>query len=125
MNTKEEKSDIPFQLSTEEGSDTTLNPKLANVDKASIFRVEETLSATFSGVRSCSDSSRALNEAKNRLEGWVQEKLFQYRDLQYLRYGSGEGRHTWSNSTSPWPENRRSCRGSVTFPAFIEFKKTE
>ena len=124
MNTENtDSNDEALKLSQEDGFDATLNPGLANVEKEQVLRVEETLTASFSGVRSCGDSARAASEAKNRLEQWVQTKLFEYRDLQYLGYGTGEGRHTWSNSTGPWPENRRSCRGTVTFPAYIEFKK--
>ena len=42
-------NDEALKLSQEDGFDATLNPGLANVEKEQVLRVEETLTASFSG----------------------------------------------------------------------------
>ena len=86
------------------------------------LRIEETVYRSWSGVRSCGDSSRIANEVKAAYEGWVAQKLFQYRHLRYKTYGHGEGTVRTSNSGGG-PGSARSCRGSLSLPCYIVFEQ--
>lgn len=89
---------------------------------AEILRIEETVSLGWRGVSSCSRQDRINAEARSALELWVKNKLFQYRDLDLIRYGSGEGRVRCSSGGGDWGSARWcSCGGSM--PCYIEFKK--
>jgi hypothetical protein len=87
-----------------------------------ILRIEESVGLGWSGVRGCNSQDRVNAEARAALERWVKDKLFQYRQLDLLRYGNGQGRVSCRSSGGNWGSARRcACSGSL--PCFIEFKK--
>ena len=87
------------------------------------LRIEETVSRTWSGVSGCGDASEKARQIKAAYEGWVAKKLFEYRHLKYKTYGHGEGQIRTSSSRAPWPDNNRSCRGSLSLPCYIVFEQ--
>jgi hypothetical protein len=88
-----------------------------------VLRVEEDVYASWSGVSGCCSGDTAQRNVNAAFARWVQEKLYQYRHLRYTKYGHGGGTARCTTSTSPWPDNRRSCRGSATVKGYIEFVK--
>lgn len=86
------------------------------------LRIEETIYRSWSGVRSCGDSTRINNEVKMAYEGWVSKKLFEYRHLRYKTYGHGEGSVRTSESGGTMGSPRR-CRGSLALPCYIVFEQ--
>lgn len=88
-----------------------------------ILRVNATLSARWSGVRSCSRQSRAGRAILGKLERWAQGQIKEHRGLQLLRYDlDGPARYHWRNRRSRW-SGKRSCVGWSTFKVYIEFRK--
>lgn len=87
------------------------------------LRIEETVTRTWSGVSSCGDANVKAKQIKDAYEGWVAKKLFEYRHLRYKTYGHGEGTIRVSHSRAPWPDNSRSCRGSLSLPCYIVFEQ--
>ena len=90
-------------------------------DKDNVLRVEEKVGRSWSGVASCGHSDRIQAEAQAALNEWIKQKIFQYRNLRYLRAGAGEGRARWTDYNPPF--GARSCHGSLTMPCYIEFAK--
>nr|MBI1230292.1 hypothetical protein [Cytophagales bacterium] len=90
--------------------------------KSTDLRIEETIYRSWSGVRSCGDANRIANEVKVAYEGWVSQKLFEYRHLRYKTYGHGEGSVRTSNTGGNMGSPRR-CRGSLTLPCYIIFEQ--
>jgi hypothetical protein len=86
-----------------------------------VLRIEEDVARRFSGVRGCSDSATHNSNALQALEEWAKAKIFEHRDLRYIRYSYLSGSARWTNYTS-W-DGTRSCSGSVTIRCFIEFRK--
>ena len=91
---------------------------------AEVIRIEETVYAHWKGVKSCCRQSRIDKNVKQLFEGWVKNKLFEYRHLQYLSYGHGGGRAKCSSSGGDWGSARK-CRGSIGIKCYIEFLKNE
>ncbi|WP_113635012.1 hypothetical protein [Nubsella zeaxanthinifaciens] len=91
--------------------------------KGEDLRIEETVYRTWSGVSGCGAESEKTRQVKAAYEGWVSNKLFEYRHLRYKTYGHGEGQIRTSSSQEPWPSNRRSCRGSLQLPCYIIFEQ--
>ncbi|WP_157966122.1 hypothetical protein [Cognataquiflexum aquatile] len=89
---------------------------------ATDLRIEETVYRSWSGVRSCGDANRVSNEVRAAYEGWVAEKLFQYRHLRYKTYGHGEGSVRTRNSGGGLGSPRR-CNGSLILPCYIVFQR--
>lgn len=92
-----------------------------NLTAGDILRLEENVTGRFSGVRSCSDPNVHSAKALAAMNKWAQEKIFEHRDLRYIRFGHLGGNASWRNYTS-W-DGKRSCSGSVTVKAYIEFRK--
>ncbi len=88
-----------------------------------VLRIEEDVYARWSGVRGCCTGDTPNNNVKAAFAKWVQKKLYDYRDLRYIRYGHGGGTANCRTTTSGWPDNRTSCTGSATVKAYIEFVK--
>lgn len=88
-----------------------------------VLRIEETVTAGWSGVNGCCDSGTVNGNAKNALEGWVKKKFLEHINHQVLRYGSGQGSASCTNRRAPWPDNSRSCSGALSMPCYIEFWK--
>lgn len=86
-----------------------------------ILRLEEDVSKRFSGVRSCSDPGVHNSNANAALNKWAQTKIFEHRNLRYIRFGHLGGTAHWTNRTS-W-DGRRSCSGYVVIKCYIEFRK--
>lgn len=87
-----------------------------------ILRIEERIGRGWSGVRNCG-SDRMSNELTSAMRAWVGDKLQDHINLKVVKWGHGAGSWSSSNSTSGWPDNRRSCRGSLSVPAYIVFVK--
>ena len=88
-----------------------------------ILRIETTLSARWSGVRSCGNFDRLVSKVDQAANAWLKEKFFEHRDLNYYRYGYTYSPGRYSNRSRPWPDNSRYCNGSTSFPIYIEFVK--
>jgi hypothetical protein len=99
---------------------TLIHPATKDAD---VLRIEEDVYASWSGVSGCCDGDTPSNNVNAAFTKWVKDKIFQYRDLRYLRYGQGGGTARCRTSSSGFPDNRRSCRGSATVKAYIEFEK--
>ncbi|MGV9009695.1 hypothetical protein [Brevundimonas sp.] len=87
-----------------------------------VLRVQELIGASWSGVRNCG-SDRMDNELRSAMRSWVGDRLQDHVNLKVVKWGHDAGSWSSSNSTSGWPDNRRSCRGSLRVPAYIVFLK--
>jgi hypothetical protein len=104
-----------------DGEDKVDNAGALSEKAEEVLRIEEVVGRRWSGVASCGHSDRIQQEAQTALNEWIQKKLFEYRNLRYIRAGSGEGRARWSTNNPPF--GARSCSGSLTMPCYIEFNK--
>ena len=91
------------------------------LEKTDILRLEENVSESFRGVRSCSKPEVHSANALVAMNRWAQAKIFEHRDLRYIRFGHLGGTASWMNHTD-W-DGKRWCSGSVTVKAYIEFRK--
>lgn len=97
-----------------------INPVVSDLD---ILRIEEDVYASWKGVNGCCKGETPNNNLNIAITKWVKDKIFEYRDLRYVRYGHGGGTAKCTTSSSGFPDNRRRCRGSITVKAYIEFTK--
>lgn len=88
---------------------------------SNILRIEATLSANWSGRRSCSQVSVLRANVDRVSKSWIKEQLFEKKHLKFVRYGGVYANGTYHNGRYPFPNNGRWCNGSCTFPIFIEF----
>jgi hypothetical protein len=87
------------------------------------LRIEETVNSSWSGVSGCGSAKEIERQVKAAYEGWVQKKLFEYRNLKYKTFGHGEGKVKTHSSHAPWPDNSRKCGGSLSLPCYIVFER--
>lgn len=99
---------------------TLIKPATTNAD---VLRIEEDVYASWSGVSGCCSGDTPNKNVNVEFTKWVKDKIFQYRDLRYIRYGHGGVTARCVTSSSGFPDNRRSCRGSAKVKAYIEFEK--
>ena len=116
---QEETEEIAVTLTDAE--DSVSDAAALSVNKAQVLRVEENVSANWSGVRDCGNAQQVNAEARRALESWAKDKMFQYRHLRYIRYGAGAGTGRVTQSDSGWGGGGRSCRAYITMPCYIEF----
>lgn len=93
----------------------------AGIDPASVLRIEDDVVARWSGVSGCCSGDRPQRELTAQYDQWVGQQIKAHPDMVHLRSGHGGGEARCRSSREPWPSNRRSCGGSVTVKAFIEF----
>jgi len=96
---------------------------LGTIPKSEILRIEEKVYVSWGGVTGCCAQDRIDGSCRAKLEEWAKNKMFEHRQLRWLRYGSLSAQVSCSQSRAPWPDNSRSCRGSVSLPCYIEFTK--
>lgn len=108
-------------LNLENLIDEAADSKVLNLEQSEILRIEEEVSRRFSGVRSCSEPSTHNSNATAAMNEWAQRKIFENRDLRYVRFGHLGGTAHWTNRTA-W-DGTRSCTGYVLIKCFIEFRK--
>lgn len=117
----EEEQSEHFTINSNHNADAYAKflPKVA--DDVDVLRIEETIATSWSGVSGCCDQETVDNNADAVFVAWVQKKLYEYRHLSYKTYGHGGGTAQCSSSRAPFPDNSRSCRGSISLDAYIEF----
>jgi len=116
---------FPASACTDEVSISAFNEDTIELEKdfsGEILRIEEKVGLGWRGVRGCGDQSRVNAEAKAAMERWVKDKLFQYRDLDLVRYGNGQGQVRCRSGGGDWG-SARWCGCSGSMPCYIEFKK--
>ena len=113
----EDSLDLNLEHYVDEASDS----KTLNLQQSEILRIEEEVSRSFSGVRGCSDSNTHNSNATAAMNEWAQRKIFENRNLRYIRFGHLGGTAYWTNRTA-W-DGTRSCTGYVVIKCFIEFRK--
>jgi hypothetical protein len=113
----EDSSNLDLEHFVDEASDS----KTLNLEHNEVLRIEEEVSRRFSGVRGCSDSSTHNSNATAAMNEWAQRKIFENRNLRYIRFGHLGGTAHWTNRTA-W-DGTRSCTGYVVIKCFIEFRK--
>lgn len=103
--------------------ETSFNYKSLNLSNSDIVRIEEDVSFSWSGVTGCNSNDRAQSEYQNTLKAWVKNKLFEYRNWSWVRYGAIEANGRCSQSKDPWTGVRR-CGCSGKLKCYIEFRKS-
>ena len=86
-----------------------------------IVRIEENVPFGWSGVTGCNNNERAQSEYRKTLAEWVKNKMYEYRNWRWIRYGSSEATGRCSQYDDIWTGRRCNCRG--TLKCFIEFRK--
>ena len=113
----QESSNLNVENFVDEASDA----KALKLERSEILRIEEEVSRRFSGVRSCSDPNVHNANATAAMNEWAQAKIFENRNLRYIRFGHLGGTVNWTNRTD-W-DGTRSCTGYVVIKCYIEFRK--
>lgn len=108
----------------------SLNAKFVNpnIEKdkilvGNVLRVESKLTATWSGVRSCSDISIHKQNIETTANNWIKNKMFEHRNEKWIRYGWDIPKITIRNGRNPFPNRSRYCRGTANYNIYIEFEK--
>lgn len=101
--------------------DEAIEAASISLESGDILRLEEGVSKRFTGVRSCSDPDVHNSNANVALNKWAQAKIFEHRNLRYIRFGHLGGTAHWTNYTT-W-DGRRYCTGYVVIKCYIEFRK--
>lgn len=116
---------FPLSACTEEANFEAfdeITQELAPDLDAEILRIEENVSLGWRGVRGCGNQDRVNAEARAAMQRWVKDKLFQYRDLDLVRFGNGQG-SVRCRSGGGGLGSARWCGCSGSMPCYIEFKK--
>jgi hypothetical protein len=108
-------------LSIEQHFDEAVNSTTLSIEPSDILRIEEEVSRSFSGVRSCSSPDTHTSNAIIAMNEWVQCKLFENRNLRYIKFGNYGGTAHWTDRWA-W-DGTRSCSGYVVIKCYIEFRK--
>lgn len=119
-------SDIAQEETTEIALDAHAEAGPFQGDKAAasdVIRIEHTLHVTWSGVSGCCSGGRPQREVTKDFQQWVGQQITANPGKPYLRSGHGGGTARCRSSQAPWPDNSRSCSGSASVVAFIEFLK--
>lgn len=100
----------------------TVSPEfIDNTLPSAPLRIEATLKSYWTGVRSCSRVSVLKSNVDIVANRWIKDQLFLHRDLKFVRYGGTYSNGSYHNGRTPFPERKRYCSGSCSFPIFIEF----
>ena len=116
---------FPAAACTDEATITAFDEVTLEVDEkldAEVLRIEEQVGLGWRGVRGCGDQDRVNAEARAAMQRWVKDKLFQYRDLDLVRFGNGQGQVRCSSGGGDWG-SARWCGCSGSMPCYIEFRK--
>ncbi|ROI01549.1 hypothetical protein EGI16_16770 [Chryseobacterium sp. G0240] len=108
----------------------SLNAKFINseveLDKIvapNILRVEANLGATWRGVRGCGDSPTPRNHIEAAANNWIKEKMFENKNLKWIRYGWSIPVISIRHWKDPFPDRRNHCSGNANFKIYIDFEK--
>ena len=102
-------ADLPQNLKGAVGDSVVQFPETIN--PANILRIEEKVPVKWSGVKGCSKQSTINSNVKKAFEAWVGKKVLQHPNLRVINYGYPPSKVKTSSSKSPWPDNKRKCRG--------------
>lgn len=119
----EEVENIEFKESISIKLDETAHEfKNLTIEKSDIVRIEESVRFSWSGVTGCNTQERADAEYSNTLNSWVKNKMFEYRNWRWVRYGTNGVSGSCSRSRDRWTGVRScGCRGHLK--CYIEFRK--
>jgi hypothetical protein len=92
------------------------------LENADIVRIEEDVPFYWSGVSGCNDNTRAQNEYLKTRNEWAKNKIFEYRQWRWVKFGALSANGRCRQSQDPWT-NVRKCSCSGTLKCFIEFIK--
>ena len=112
------------EISIEEITDLKVDADEERLKDFEVFRIDEIVPRRWTGVSSCGTQERVNAEARAALEGWAKNKIFQYRDLRYIRYGTPGGTaNSWYNGGGGFGGSGRTCTGVISLPCYIEFRR--
>ena len=89
------------------------------IDDADVVLIEEKVTVSWRGVKSCDHSDRIQSEVRAALQRWMEQKIYEHREWRYLRAGAKAGTvrcRAWKD----W-DGTRSCGCSGGIPFYIEF----
>lgn len=93
------------------------------IDKNSVLRIEKDLNVGWSGVKNCCRQDRVQREVDGAYLRWRNDLIAEHVNQRYLGSGHGGGQARCSSSGGGPFGQARSCRGSATIKAWIEFQK--
>ena len=92
--------------------------------RGEVLRIQERIGRNWDGVRSCGDARRISNELESAMRAWAGEQMLDHPGHRLVRWGHGAGTTSHRNSGGGgFPRSPRSCRGSLSVPAYIVFIK--
>lgn len=112
------------ELEQYENSKHAIEHESPSLEDSDILRVEEKISFHWSGVKGCNRRERVERELNKDFQNWVKGKLYEYRDLRWIKYGivSGSVKGKCSKWKDRWTGKRKCvCRGGMK--GYIEFRK--
>ena len=108
-------------LNTEENGIEVKVEDYSSIHKDKILRIETNLYDSWGGVTSCGRISRVRGIVDREAKRWVERKMFEYKNLRWISYGWKYNTARITSGRTPFPNNERWCRGTITTPVFIEF----
>ena len=102
-------------------SDLAQESKEMNFKSNDILRIEENVSHSWSGVTNCGHTDRIRRECAGAVERWARNKMFEYRQYRWIRYGNESSRVHITQRNPPF--GPRSCGARTSIPCYIEFRK--
>jgi len=117
-------------FSTESTNDTKTNSieekayeaENRTYDNKDLLTIKEKVFVGYQGVTNCCNQERVNNEVSSALKKWVEKKLFEYRDLRWVRYGCPPTTIRCVQTRDVITGKRR-CTGRGTINAYIQFRR--
>lgn len=102
--------------------DEVIEFKKLKLKDSDVLKIEENVNHHWRGVTSCGHADRIKNESWTKVQSWAKNKIFEYREYRYVRYGNKA--HTvyveqWKDPIT----GKRKCGARTTIPCFIEFRR--